>query len=177
MRPQQQPAGRLSLGGRRVQVERVVHVHRGMVGREVEREEVVPLRLDLRAQRDRESDLAENVYDLIHHAGDGMLGADPARSGRHGEIDPCLLLLLPLGLQGLAPRGERRLEAHLELVDRRAVALALVERKRGHPLERGGELARLAAEHGDLLRLERPAPRAWRSRRAAGAARRGLDIR
>ena len=63
---------------RGVEVERVVHVHRRVVGREVEREEVVPLGLDLGADGHGEPDAAEDLDDLVHHPGDRMLGADPA---------------------------------------------------------------------------------------------------
>ena len=105
VRPEQQPTGRLALGGRRVKVKRVVHVHRRMIGREIEREEVVPLGLDLGAQRHGEADLPEDADDLVHHAGDGMLRAEPPRAGRHREVDA---RLLPLFRSVPALRAARR---------------------------------------------------------------------
>ena len=76
VRRSSRPAGSPSRGC--IDIERVVHVHRRMVGRKVEREEVVPLGLDLGADRDGEPERAEDLDDLVDDAGDGMLGADPA---------------------------------------------------------------------------------------------------
>ena len=80
VRSSRRPPGSPSTGGR-VEVEGVVHVHRRMIGREVEREEVVPVGLDLGPDRDGEADAAEDLDDLVHHPGDRVLRADPARRG------------------------------------------------------------------------------------------------
>ena len=101
-RPPGSPVGR-----RRVDVERVVHVHRRMVGREVEREEVVPLGLDLGPDGDGEAEPPEDLDDLVDDAGDRVLGPDPAPARRHGEIEPGLLPPRLLGVELLAPGGER----------------------------------------------------------------------
>ena len=55
---------------------------RRMVGREVERAEVVPLGLDLGADGAGEAQLAEDVADLVDHLGDGMQSAPPRGGGR-----------------------------------------------------------------------------------------------
>ena len=114
-RPDGSPVGR-----RRVEVERVVHVHRRMVGREVEREEVVPLGLDLGPGGDGEAELAEDPDDLVDDPGDrdaprrpsaprpGIVRSTPAASRRRRSAS-----------SALAPCGERRLEPRLELVDAR----------------------------------------------------------
>ena len=84
---EQQAATRLALRRRGVEVERVVHVHRRVVRREVEREEVVPLGLHLGPDRDGEPELAEDLDDLVHDLGDRVLCTDPAMPGRHREVD------------------------------------------------------------------------------------------
>ena len=79
VRAQQQAPGTLFPGGRRhVEVERVVQVHRRMVGGKVEREEVVPVGLDLGTQGDGEAEFAEDLRDLVDDRGDGMHGARPS---------------------------------------------------------------------------------------------------
>src|SRR5689334_16848148 len=69
------------------QVDRVVHIQRGVIRREIERSEVVPVAFSLRAERDSKAKLAEDVLDLFDHDGDGMSPAFPAAAGRHSEID------------------------------------------------------------------------------------------
>ena len=88
---------------RDVEVERVVHVHRRMIGREVERAEVVPLGLDFRPGDPGEAQPVEDLDDLLDHLGDRMLAADPAGPPRHGEIQARAGLRLGLGLERLAP--------------------------------------------------------------------------
>ena len=84
MRAQQQAPGTLLLGrGRHVEVEGVVQVHRRVIGGEVEREEVVPVGLDLGTQGDGEAQGAEDLRDLLDDRGDGMHGADPASARGH----------------------------------------------------------------------------------------------
>ena len=63
----------------------------GMAGRKVERGEVIPLGFRFGAQRDRESELAENFRYLLDYQRDGMLGAAPLPARRHREVE------LPLG--------------------------------------------------------------------------------
>ena len=126
MRSSSLPAG--SPGDRRrVEVQGVVHVHRRMVGREVEREEVVPLGLDLGARGDGEAELTEDADDLVHDPRHRVLGADPAPAAGHGEVHARGLLPPPLGRERLRALGESRLEPRLELVHRRAVALPLLD--------------------------------------------------
>ena len=57
------------------EIEGVVHVHRRVVGRKVERSEVVPLRLALGPERDGESELAEDRDDFVDDERDRMLAA------------------------------------------------------------------------------------------------------
>src|SRR5688500_17964561 len=85
---------RANLNGARVsaqqhvvrQVKRVVHVHRGMVTREIQRAEVVPFRLCFGTESDSESDLAENVLNLFDDESDRMSSAFPSAAGRHREV-------------------------------------------------------------------------------------------
>ena len=110
--------------------------------------------------------LAEDLDDLVHHPGDRMLGADPAAAPRHGEVDARAPRCRRRSASSASRRcGERRLEPRLELVDRRAVALPLLDRqRRPRVLSARGERAALPAQDGD-----RPPPRA-RRRRAPGTA-------
>ena len=69
-----------------LEVERVVRVERRVVRREVQRAEVVPLRLGLGAEGDGEAELAEDRLDLLDDERDGMLGAAPLAPRRQREI-------------------------------------------------------------------------------------------
>ncbi len=135
-----------------------MHVHGRVVGRKVERGEVVPVGFHLGPDRHGEAEAPEDLDDLIDYPGDRMLGPDPAAARGHREINAGLLARPPLGLQGLAPAGERLLEAGLELVDRGAVRLPLLRRARRHRLERHGDRTILPPEDRDDLRGKRIGP-------------------
>ena len=154
-----------------------MHVHRRMVGREIEREEVVPLGLDLGADGDREAERVEDLDDLVDDSGNGMLGADPASAGGHGEIERGALAALLLFLERRPPRGKGRLELSLQLVDGGAVALALFDRQRCHRLEGAREHAALAAEERDFFCLEPGRRRARESPRGAEGTPRDRESR
>ncbi len=134
MGPEQEPASLLARDRWRIHVQRVVHVHRRVVGREVERGEVVPLGLHLRAHGHGETETAEDLHDLVYHPGHGMLGSNPAATRGHAEVDPRRLAPTTLRFQHLPPGGKRRLEAGLEPVDGGAIALPLVERAAREPI-------------------------------------------
>ena len=127
----------------------------GWSAREVEREEVVPLGLDLGAGGDREAQLTEEADDLVHDPRHRMLRTDPAPAAGHGEVHARGLPPAPLGAEHLGPRGEGRLELRLELVHRGPVAFPFLDPERRQRLERAGEHAALPAEHGGALGLER----------------------
>src|SRR5881394_2879319 len=57
-----------------------------MVRREVERAEVVPLRLGFRAGRDRKAELAKDALDLLDDERDGVLCAAPLPARGHRRI-------------------------------------------------------------------------------------------
>jgi hypothetical protein len=86
---------RADLHGRRVraqeaaalEIERVVHVHRGMIRRKVQRAEVVPLVLGLGPRRDGEAQIAEDRLDFVHHDRDRMPGAPPLAARGHREVE------------------------------------------------------------------------------------------
>jgi hypothetical protein len=75
---------------------------RRMLGRNVERAEIVPVGLDVRPLGDRKSHVAKNRDDLLPDLGDRMHRADRFRARRKRDID-CL---------GLQPRFERELGEH-----------------------------------------------------------------
>jgi hypothetical protein len=109
-----------------VDVEGIVHVHRGVIGREVERLEVVPLRLGLGPYRPVEAEAVAVLADLLHHAGDRVDGADPAAPTGERGVESRAGLAAPLpGELGVA-RVERRLERNPELVRRGTDSLPVV---------------------------------------------------
>ena len=71
-----------------LQVEGVLHVAGGVVGRDVERLEVVGVELDLGPARHRVAEPAEDGGDLLGGAGDGVaVAARPLRAPRERDID------------------------------------------------------------------------------------------
>jgi hypothetical protein len=124
------------------EVQGVVQLHRGVVGGEIERPEVVPLRLGLGAERDGETQLAEDGADLVDHEGDGMEGAGPVVARGEGAV--------PRGVRGAGDLsrgevGEGGIEGALQLVEQLA---------RAPLVERGGHGGHLALEAGEALVLE-----------------------
>ena len=71
--------------------QRVLRVARGMVGREVERLEVVVIGLDLGPFGDRVSHPLEDFDDLIHRPYERMLNAKLAPVSGQGDIEAFLL--------------------------------------------------------------------------------------
>ena len=74
---------RRAVGARR-QVEGVLHLPRRMVGRDVERGEVVPVVLDVGTVGPGEAHLAEDGGELVHHLADRMQGALGLRAAPAG---------------------------------------------------------------------------------------------
>src|SRR5690348_18340795 len=58
-----------------------------MILGKIEREEVVPFRLDLGADRAREPELMEDLADFIHDLRDQVESATPRGPARHREVD------------------------------------------------------------------------------------------
>ena len=58
--------------GLRRDIERVLHLARGMVGRDVQLGEIVIVIFDVRAFGDGETQIGEDGGDLVQHLGDGM---------------------------------------------------------------------------------------------------------
>ena len=63
-----------------IDVEGVVHVCGWMIQRRVQRNEVVPVGLDLRPPRARESKPGQDRTDLIDHLGDRVPATPPCRA-------------------------------------------------------------------------------------------------
>ena len=106
---------------------------RRMLGRDVERVEVVEVGLDVRPLGNREAHIGEDLGDLVGHLAHGVDAALGKRSFAHRKRDVGVLggelpgrrgfgELLPLGLERLA-------DACLQAVDDLAVGLALILRK------------------------------------------------
>ncbi len=116
-------------------VQRVVHVARGVVGREVECPEVVPVGLDLRPLRDREAHADEHVLELLHGLRDQVevTGAPPGRHLR--EVEPLArdLKSAGLGLELGPAGGQGRLQRMAGPVDRGTGGLALLGLEAAEP--------------------------------------------
>jgi len=130
-----------------------VHVHGRVVRREVERAEVIPLALRLRAERDGEAQLAEDRPDLVDDVGHRMHATRPRAPRGHGEVERgprrtgCRELQLTLVGQ-LLQRG-------LHPVHRGARVAALGRVERGQLLHQVREAAALASQEGGARRGDR----------------------
>ena len=103
---------------RRVQVERVLHVARGMVRRHVERFEVVEVVFDFGAFEDLVAHAGEDVLDLLADAHQRVDAAE--RQLAAGQRDVHGARGRPRGLERRALLVERGLDLGLERVDERA---------------------------------------------------------
>ncbi len=131
-------------------VEGVVHRARRMVLRRVQRGEVEPVVLDLGTVGDVEAHRAEDRLDALHRARDRVQAAGAALAAGQRDVQRLgLELLVEFRVrQRLAARGQRGLDALLELVDLRAAGLLLLDGQAGHALHQLGDLAGLAQEAG-----------------------------
>ena len=148
-------------------VERVLHRARGMVRRDVEGLEVVPVVLDLRTAHDTEPERREDVHDLAFDQRERVQGPRARTSSGERDVDPVGGELRFLrDRPELGPtRVEGLLEVRADLVHARADLAAVVARQRA----KGAlELAerRLAAEHRDLRGVQLLQRRRARERRA-----------
>ena len=69
-----------------VKVQRVLLVRGRVVQRRVERNEIVPLRLDLRTAHAREAQRTKDLADLVHHPGDWVACASPGLTSGEGQV-------------------------------------------------------------------------------------------
>ena len=86
VRAQQQPVAQ-SLLLLPCEEQGVLHVARGMVGRKVQRLEIVVIGLDLGALGNRVAKIAEHAHHLVHRADHGVLGAKWTSDAGQGDID------------------------------------------------------------------------------------------
>jgi hypothetical protein len=140
-----------------VRVERVLHVARGVVGRDVQRFEVVPVELDLRPARDLVAEPREDAGDLLGRPGDGVAVPardEPARRERHVDGRALQLRLELRLLEPAAGAVELLLDVRLDAVRDLADARAVLGGELAHAAQHRGELA-LLAEEADPQLLER----------------------
>ena len=150
----------------RVEEERVVHVARRMVFREIELGEVVVVGLDVRPFGDGEAHVGEDRGQFVGHLGDRMDAADLGRRLAHRQrdvdalgVEPCFERRV---LERFAARCERRVDAILQSVDQRPLDLALI----------GGIVPSVFSERRDAsrsCRAPRPARLQARPRSLAAA--------
>ena len=140
VRPQQRPHQRRAVAGDRRQrlrqVQRVLHVARGMLGRHVQRVEVVPVVLDLGAFDDREAHAREDLLDPLAHDGQRMAMAEARPAAGQRDVDAA-------GGRGVLRRvfvgAPARLDRLLQLVGVAADVLLLIGRRAAdqlHPARR-----------------------------------------
>ncbi len=123
------------------QEEGVVQFARGVLGREVQGGEIVPVVLDVRPLGDREAHLGEDRDQLVHHLHGRVHPALAPRARRQGQVD---MLGRQPGLQlgglqlGLArPQGGG--DAVAQAIQQRAALAPLLRAQRAHPLEQAGD--------------------------------------
>ena len=142
----------------RREVERVVHLAGRMALGEIQLGEVVVVGLDVRTFGDGEAHVGEDRGELVHHLADRMHAARFGRRLAHRQRDVHGLGGEPRverrALEAFAARVERRVDAVLEPVDRRALHLALVRRHAAQRLEQRRDRAALA-ERSDPHGFER----------------------
>ncbi len=142
--------------GRLVHVERVLHVAGGVVLRDVERLEVVPVELDLRPARHLVTEPREDGDDLVggsRHRVPVAKRQEAAPRQRHVERRAAQLLLELLRLEALASAPEQRLDLVANAVRHLADPRAFLGRELPHPAEDGRDLA-LLAEKADAEILQ-----------------------
>ena len=93
-----------------------MHVHRRVIGREIQSAEVIPFGFDLRSRGAGEAQPVEDLDDFLGDPGDGVLRSNPAAAPRHGEIHTFTSPGMSLTLERLATLVERSFEIALERV-------------------------------------------------------------
>ena len=137
---------------RRLQVQRVLHVARGMIRRHVERFEVVVVVLDLGAFEHLVAEAREDLDHFIANQAERMAMAELRHAAGQRDVD---------GVGGPARRGERRLalgergfDFLLELVGALAERFLLLGRRGLERLHEGGGPAVVAADPARAQRLQ-----------------------
>ena len=139
------------------EVERVLHRPRRVVGRDVERREVVVVELDLGALDDVEAHAQEDVLDLAPGLGDQVqVAGRQRRVAGQRDVDAVLgQAALELGvLERGRALAEHRLERLAHLVRGLADRAALLRRQVADAAQDAGQLG-LAAQVADAQLLER----------------------
>ena len=147
-----------------VEVERVLHVPRGMLGWHVERFEVVVVVLRLGSLQNLEPETSEDLFDLFPKDRERMAMAHGGRTARQRDIDRAGRRARGGKLR--ATRRDRPGDLVLEGVGITAEGRPLVSGRRSDGLEQRGDRTALAAEvavpeglevvlAGDLLELRK----------------------
>ncbi len=116
--------------GLRRDIERVVHLPRRMIGRDVELGEIVIVEFDVRAFGDGKAQIGEDRGDFVQHLADGMDGAARLGTRRQRHIDafPGELGAQRLIGQRRFARGDGLAHPVAQAVEQRALNLALLRR-------------------------------------------------
>src|SRR5689334_8448046 len=159
------------------QVERVLHVARGVIARNVQRLEVVGIGLDLRALGHAEAEAGEDRDDLLAHAHQRVHDAARRTSSGQREIRALALALTAtfVGAHAVDALREQPFELALGLVGGGADARPLLGRQRPERLEDLRQLAG-ASQVPDPDRLQLGGRRGGADR-GARLGRHGFDAR
>ena len=133
--------------------EGVLHVARGVVGRRVQRVEVVPLGLDPRTGADLEAEAQEDVLDLAAHQRQRVQRPQRPAARRQRHVDGARQVFAQaLLVEPGQPLGDRLLDLGLGAVGRLADGRALPRGDAPELLHELGDLALLA----QVARLRQP---------------------
>ena len=139
------------------EVEGVGQHPRRVVGRVVQRGEVVVVELDLGALGHREAQAQEHVLDLAPGLGDQVQAPGAGRriaGQRHVDGVAAQPVVQLRGLQRRRALGQQRLQRHLDLVAALAHRAALLGRQVLDRAQHGGQLGLAAQQaHAQLLQL------------------------
>src|SRR5947207_5019114 len=136
-----------------LEIQRVVRVHRRMIGREIQRAKVVPLRLDEGAERDGETELAEDVHDLFDHERHRMFRPVPHVARGHRQIER-VATGRPTARQFTSARLVRTGDLRLDLVEYATGDGFVFIRKRAKRLLNGLQLSAAITDELDARCLE-----------------------
>ena len=131
------------VSGRR-EIQRVLHVARGMIGRHVERFEVVIVVLELRPLEDEEAHAAEDRFDALAQQRQGMTVAERRGPARQRDVHRVRRRARRLGRRDALV--EARFDLLLQLVRQLAEERTRVGGRRPERLEQRGDEPALSRE-------------------------------
>ncbi len=130
------------------EIERVLHVARGMFGRHVQRVEAVPLVFDFRPFDDGESHAREDGFHAIAHERQRMATTEPRLATRQGDVEARSLERCALGRRanGFGRLFDALLDVGFETIGAGAALATLFRRDRPEVLQKPRDQSVFAPE-------------------------------